>query len=252
MKKLAEYIHNKYVSLKGLDNEITEKLSNLEGYEITECCGDYCGYGCCDGDCGIKPSCQDNTLAVVNPVGSVTTPEVEYPPIFKSAPKVQDVFNVHAACSYKCRFNSEREHANNEPVVLTDNEPNTCGKYLESDILRNDVLSICKEFELHDPVLLLRADNSIQLFGIKFSGTNGAECSIKNSLIDVADILTKLEKKKEVNWAQVLDVSIDNVDDIYDFLITCILDNEKYDKDLEKQAAKDMFPHPINNLGKKL
>lgn len=261
MKKLAEYINNQYISLKGLDKEVIEKLSNLEGYEINECCCNSC---CDDGcPCGCEapdltcsdPDIQAQALALsATPPGSIgIRPEIKYPPIFKSAPKVQDAIELHSECSYKCRFQNETIRAKGEPVILIDTSATLdCGKYFMSELLHNDILSISKEFGFNYPIALFRSDGTIQLFFVKFSGTNGKEGSIKNSLIDVADILTKLEKRNEVEWAQVLDVSIDNIDDLYDFLLTCTLNKEKYDKDLEKQAEKDKFPHPINNLGKKL
>ena len=67
MKKLTEYIRNKYVSLKGLDESVVERLSNMEGYEITECCGSYSDdcYGYdepCDGSC--ETTCAGKAVPV--------------------------------------------------------------------------------------------------------------------------------------------------------------------------------------------
>lgn len=52
------------------------------------------------------------------------------------------------------------------------------------------------------------------------TGTNGAEGSIKNSLIEVYDVLNQMEKWENVNHVDVADVSIDRPDDLYDFAIT--------------------------------
>ena len=55
-----------------------------------------------------------------------------------------------------------------------------------------------------------------------------------------------LETRKEIAWAQVLDIAIDNVDDLYTFLFTCTFEKEKYDKELEEKSKKNEFPNPIN------
>ncbi len=251
MKKLTEFINNKYVSLKDLDESVVEMLSNLEGYEITECCG------CCDGscDCGVGgycPNCDCETTcepeAALAPIAKPieVCPEVKYKNIFASYPKVMDLYNVHGEFNYKCRFQSEYERANSEPIIFTDDGCLDCGKYFMCKGLHDDILTICSDCELSYPVLLFRNNGDIQLFAIKHMGTNGQECSIKNSLIDAADTLAKLEKRKEISWAQVLDVAIDNLDDLYTFLFTCTFEKEKYDKELEARAAKNEFPHPIN------
>ena len=258
MKKLAEYINNQYICLKGLDKNIIEKLSNLEGYEITECCG--CCDDCCQCGCDIpcEPtvgSCVDPCVPCANTLVPATNtepdPVTKYTNIFSCSPKVMDLYNAHGEFSYKCRFNDEYQRSNSEPLVFY--EPGSVmGNMSMSPKLREDILSICKDEGLSQPVLLLRANGDIQLFAIKHMGTNGKECSIKNSLFDAADTLTKLEKRKEITWAQVLDVAIDNLDDLYTFLFTVVFDKEKYEKDLETRAKKNEFPHPINNLGKKL
>lgn len=62
-----------------------------------------------------------------------------------------------------------------------------------------------------------------QITFIKHTGSNGKECSIKQSLMDVYFLLNDLEREERVEWAQVLDVSIDVLDDVYDFAITLIL-----------------------------
>ena len=254
MKKLAEYINNQYICLKGLDKNIVEKLSNLEGYEITECCG------CCDDSCSYGCDIPGEASYTVDPsvpvsTGSCTTlepdPITKYTNIFSGYPKVMDLYNAHGEFSYKCRFNDEYQRSNSEPLVFYEPSSNM-GNMSMSPKLREDILSICKDQELSNPVLLLRANGDIQLFAIKHMGTNGKECSIKNSLLDAADTLTKLEKRKEITWAQVLDVAIDNLDDLYTFLFTVVFEKEKYEKDLETRANKNEFPHPINNLGKKL
>ncbi len=250
MKKLTEYIQNKYVSLKGLDESVVERLSNMEGYEITECCGSYAGdcdncYGYdepCDGSC--ETTCPDTAIPVATaPI--VQDPAAKYTGIFVSAPKVMDLYNAHSEFSYKCRFNDEYQRSNSEPLIFYEPSSNM-GNMSMSLKLRDDILTICSEYGLSEPVLLLRANGDIQLFCIKHMGTNGKECSIKNSLSDAAVILAKLETRKEITWAQVLDIAIDNADDLYTFLFTCTFEKEKYNKELEERAKKNEFPNPIN------
>jgi hypothetical protein len=79
------------------------------------------------------------------------------------------------------------------------------------------------------PIVLTREDGSVQLFFIKGTGTNGKEGSIKNSLIEVAELLEDLDEMEEITWSQVLDASIDNADDVYTFVITCTVDINKFE-----------------------
>ena len=41
--------------------------------------------------------------------------------------------------------------------------------------------------------------------------------------MDIYFLLNDLEREEHVEWAQVLDISIDVLDDVYDFAITLIL-----------------------------
>ena len=41
--------------------------------------------------------------------------------------------------------------------------------------------------------------------------------------MDIYFLLNDLEREEKVEWAQVLDISIDVLDDVYDFAITLIL-----------------------------
>lgn len=245
MKNLKEYMDNKYVSLKGLDTDVIEKLKNIDGAIISECCCGCCDCGC-DASCACDIPCEPEAALAPAPVAfTEPDPVTNYTQIFSGCPKVMDLFNAHSAFTYKCRFNDEYQRSNSEPLLFYEPGSNM-GNMSMSGKLRDDILSICKDEELMEPVLLLRANGDIQLFAAKRMGTNGKECSIKNSLINAAATLTKLEKKKEIVWAQVLDVAIDNLDDLYTFLFTVVFDKEKYEKDLEQRAAKEEFPHPIN------
>lgn len=241
MKKLSEYINNQYISLKGLDKEVIEKLSNLDGQAINEC-----DCGCCNYDCGcdVPCSCEPCDGTAIAPASTPIDPIINLKSKFYSNPKVYDLLDTHTALDYKYRFISEYARSLKEPVLFYDY---IGAQYNNSTKLRDDVLSICEDFELLWPVLMVKGDGVIQLFAAKKFGTNGEECSIKSSLIDAADTLSKLEKRKEVDWAQVLDVSIDNLDDLYDFLFTVTFNKEKYDKELEDKKEKQLKDNsPIN------
>ena len=240
MKRFADYINTKYISLAGLDEEVVEKLSNLNGTMINECdcgccrCGDYgdCDYGC--GSC--EPGCSDATT-MASPMPVVQDPITQAKAQLYAQPKVYDLLNIHTLLDYKYRFMSEYRRCLSEPVLFNDD---MTAQYNDSDKFRDDVLTLCDDFNLLWPVLLIKCDGTIQLFAAKKFGSNGEECSIKSSLVDAASILTKLEKRKEVEWAQILDVSIDNLDDLYDFLFTVTFKKEKYDDEIAAKREKQM------------
>lgn len=249
MKSLNDFINNQYISFDGLEKEVIEKLSNLKGQMINEC---DCGCCCCEpypydatSSCDVPCECP-NTVA---PTPALPVdPMTKFKNIFACSPKVYDLLDAHTSFDYKARFTSEYKRSMEEPILLFDNMIPTVG-YSSSNKLHDDVLTLCKDFDLMWPVLMFKSNGDIQLFAAKKFGSNGEECSIKSSLISAADILTKLEKRKEVDWAQVLDVSIDNLDDLYDFLFTVTLNKEKYDKELEDMKTKQLKDnHPTNIL----
>ena len=75
-------------------------------------------------------------------------------------------------------------------------------------------------------------------------GYEEKEKTIKKGLEDVAKILGKLEGKDEITWAQVLDVSINNVGNVYNFLVTCNVETTNFQmtvddyKKLQKKFEK--------------
>lgn len=241
MKRFADYINNKYISLAGLDEEVVEKLSNLDGAMINECdCGCCrCGDGCCEPYAlpGDATACTNNTCGVPTPAPVPVDPAVLYKEKFYGMPKVYDLLDAHTTLDYRCRFISEYQRSMKEPILFYDCD--VVG-YSDSTKLRDDVLTLCDDFELLWPVMLIKNDGTIQLFAAKKFGSNGEECSIKSSLVDAAAILTKLEKRKEIEWAQVLDVSIDNLDDLYDFLFTVTFKKDKYDEEITAKREKQM------------
>ena len=269
MKKLADFIHNQYVSLKNLDESVAERFKNLDGYEINEC--DCCGcedpYAC---DVAVPIStepCVDGTVAPVcnsfgrfNSVYDVTR-ELD------THPTVQTLYDIHSQFG-GYSFDANRDGYYTEPLYFGTkivvgnaiggevvNRENGDMPASEADgatpVVYNDVPTrnnktiykvvkeICSTHTFQSPVIETKINGEVQVYVVKHCGTNGKEGSIKSSLEEVVKILDKLDAKSEVKWSQVLDVSIDNLDDIYFFVITFVLDADKvretYD---EKKSGK--------------
>lgn len=92
--------------------------------------------------------------------------------------------------------------------------------------LSNDKLMEINKFidkyKLSHSVLEMNENKDLQLTFVYFSGTNGIEGNIKSSLLEVYNLMNEIEKEHDVVWIQVLDVSIDSLDDVYSFAITII------------------------------
>lgn len=82
---------------------------------------------------------------------------------------------------------------------------------------------LIKKYKMQYVVLEQDDNKKPQITFIKHTGSNGKECSIKQSLMDIYFLLNDLEREEKVEWSQVLDISIDVLDDVYDFAITLIL-----------------------------
>lgn len=219
MKSINEIIENKTISLKGYDKEITEKLSNLNNYYINECC-------CCGCDCKCSEPCETPQSFIY------FYSENEIVNKLKTDVKVQDIFNLHNQFGDRFRYvpNGKEMDIVFQPLYFKDN---TCypGNIIEIPTLFTNakfyafIQKIVKEFNFTYPTVLSKCDGKIQLFFIMGGGTNGEECSIKSSLVKAVQVLNGLEGHKEIDWAQVLDVSIDNLDDVYNFVVTCTIEN---------------------------
>ena len=106
MKKLENYVKNLYVSLKGINEELKDKIKNLEGYEINECCD----CGCCNicDPCGCDAKCCEpkatiaNTTYIPNQFGRFNS-EQEIIRELDSQPKVMTLYDIHSQFS---RFSS--------------------------------------------------------------------------------------------------------------------------------------------------
>ena len=220
--------NKKYVSLKGLDKNISEHLENLGGKEINECCCD------CEAKCCGEPTCGDPAFVCFHS-------QYEVIDRLKYNVKVQDLFNINRQFLNR-QFMFGGATPDDVLVPLYFKELQMIQQQIPSGILvpvteqsteLNSKLygfinTLLKEYKMTYPIVLTKSDGSIQLFFVKGTGTNGKECSIKSSLIEVAELLENLDNKKEIIWSQVLDASIDNLDDVYNFVITCIIDKNKF------------------------
>lgn len=234
MKSLEEFVNNKSINLDILEHKyMAIRLSNIDNYTINECCCDCCK--CCG-------PCEDNPFIYFYS-------EAEIINKLKTTVTVQDLFHLHEQFGFKYRFKGENPGQVSEPLYFKELQ----GTPINTDLLgaldantpnaqfnpkiHNFINNICQDYKLTYPIVLSRVDNKIQLFFIKGTGTNGEENSIKSSLIELYNILDKLDHDKYIDWSQVLDVSIDNCDDVYDFVITCTINANDF---IYKPEIKDL------------
>lgn len=78
-----------------------------------------------------------------------------------------------------------------------------------------------KIHELYSRYIINWEDNNDFFVSFVYhSGTNGKENSIKNSLLEVYNMLNDIETWDNVEYVIVEDIAIDILDDVYDFAIT--------------------------------
>ena len=273
MKNLDAYMKNLYISLEDIDEELKDKIKNLEGYQITECCG--C---CCDGECGCDCTCDKavccepdsgiSGLGITNPIianqfGRFNN-ETEVTRELDTLPKVTTLYDIHSQFD---RFNFvqdvKRGHIeplyfghknyslNGSEVIIRQNgdmpqrEANPESIEQLYDVATNQnkkiyksVKDIVDSFDFKCPVVQTKINGEVQVYVIKTTGTNGKEGSIKSSLEEVAKILGKLDTRAEIKWSQVLDVAIDNIDDLYTFVITFVFNSDKVRETIKAEPIK--------------
>ena len=233
MKNLKAYMKDLYISLDDINEELKDKIINLEGYEINECHG--CG---CLGDvecCPCEPECDkccDPTTVVINQFGRFNS-ELEITRELDVQPKVNTLYDIHSQFG-RFNFVKDIKKTHVEPLYFGHKECCTMNEPVKYDVetIQNKkiykvVTDIVNTFDLVSPVVQTKINGEVQVYAVKCTGSNGKENSIKTSLEEVAKILTKLDSKSEIQWSQVLDVSIDNIDDLYAFVITFVLDADK-------------------------
>ena len=228
------------ISLEGIDEEFASKINNLNEAPIYECCG----CGCC---CNPEPcdTCCDKCCNTIKSFGF--TSEYQVVDRLSYVPAVDDLYQIHWQFGNKYMFHPENESEIKEPlyfngsveysvpripknsVGLVQSPDNTIIPFNKSKKLYDFIKDLCTSYDMNYPVVLEHC-GKVQLFFIKSTGDNKIEGSIKDSLTEVAKVLGKLDDKSEITWSQVLNVSIDNLDDLYYFLITCTIDMSKFNK----------------------
>lgn len=227
------------ISLEGIDEEFASKINNLNEAPIYECCGCEC---CCD------PEPCDKCCNTVKSFGF--TSEYQVVDRLSYVPVVDDLYQIHWQFGNKYMFHPENESEIKEPLyfngsieysvpripktpgtlsVNIDNPNVAVVPFNKSKKLYDFVKDLCTAYDMNYPVVLEHC-GKVQLFFVKSTGNNKIEGSIKDSLTEVAKVLGKLDDKSEITWSQVLNVSIDNLDDLYYFLITCTVDMSKFNK----------------------
>lgn len=231
MKKFTETykIENK-VSLEGFEEQIQEKLKNIDGQNINECCccSDYCG-DCCKSDCSTQlcsdPPCSDLKLSSFRIKYNSNTEIVNK---LKTDVKVSDLYDIVSQFNMTSyRSASVKDILDNSPLYFYENTmcSTACPMMLNSSTkIEQFVKSLCKKHGFKAPIILGFADGTTSLFCVKHTGTNGKEASIKNSLLEIYEILNLLEENEEISNASCVDISIDNIDDVYAFLVRISLD----------------------------
>lgn len=221
MKSFNKYNNTKLISLEGLEENVIEKFNNINGQQINECC---C---CCCDPCNNDKCCNSQFIYFYS--------ENEIICKLKSDVKVQDLYNLHSQFGYKFRFKSENPTDVCEPLYFSELQGQPINTNLLGELSANMqnaqynpkvndfVKKLCDTYKFTYPVVLSKVDNTVQLFFIKETGTNGKENSIKNSLLEVYELLSELDKNKLIGHSQILDISIDNTDDVYTFLVTCFI-----------------------------
>ena len=224
-KKIPQVIDKNIVSLIDIDESIANKIKNIDGYKINECCGYCTGENtCCDSMCLPDPGYDQiswfySEQEIVNKLKTNVT--------------VQDILNIDMQFN-KFRFIGGpgdlnilyfKESAN---VKVMQQFNVGLANYSSNKSLYDFINNMCETYKLSYPICLTRLDGKIQLFFVKLTGSNGKEGSIKSSLTQIAKTLGDFEKDENITSSQVLDVSIDNADDVYSFVITVVCDQTKF------------------------
>lgn len=269
MKDLNAYINNLYISLDGIDEEFKDKIQNLEGYKINECCGCCdCGADCCPCEPECDKCCDPNSqslapqVCIPNQFGRFNS-EQEIVRELDTKPTVSTLYDIHSQFG-RFNFVKDVKRMHTEPLYFGHKDYCVSGEAINRESgdmptkeadpqnveqlydvvtyqnkkIYKVVTDIVDTFELVSPVVQTKINGEVQVYAVKHTGSNGKENSIKTSLEEVAKILAKLDSKSEIQWSQVLDVSIDNIDDLYAFVITFVLDPNKVRETMKPEVIE--------------
>ena len=235
MKKFTETfkIENK-VSLEGLDQQVQERLKDIEGQVIDECC---CGCGC---------GCGGSDLKCCEPINCAPCSQDEqcfsltYYTESQILKKLETDVTVQDLYSIRTQFNLGQPYRPSEVNQIIDGSPlffvekgftnierggvMQANRLQDNKAVLNIIKSFSKKYGIGDAVVVNYITGGAAVFGIKHTGTNGEEGSIKNSLLEIYNTLNSLQEMPEVSNASVCHVSIDACDDVYAFLFRIALD----------------------------
>lgn len=234
MKKFTETykIENK-VSLEGLEEQVQEKFKDIDGKIIDECCCCGCTTCCSDVECGepVWQGVPNYPFKYYNEQEIIKKLETDV--------TVQDIISIKQQFNCGVRFSEVRDMINNSPLYFEEKLPcyGSCDTSSGVSILNasknlynnkqvyNFINKLMKENGLCDPIVYSTIDGRNIVYFLKHTGTNGKEASIKNSLLEIYEMLNKIEEYPEVKHTSVSHVSIDAADDVYAFLVRVSLDN---------------------------
>ncbi len=230
MKKFTETYKNTKLDLSSLDNEIQERFSNLNGQPITECCCDCCAPKCCEPCCG-EICCGNTDLCSFKTMFYTESQVVN---------KILTTFIVQDVYAMFEQFNVGRIRSTEVNAILADaplffseqcvvpadncNALDSIRVIKDSKTINGFIKSIIKKYGLKNPIVLLRTDGSVNIYFLMNTGTNGKEGSIKNSLNQIYQLLNCLDECEEIEHSNCINISIDNADDVYTFLISVTLE----------------------------
>ena len=219
MRKFTDtYKTIKKISLDEFDESVKTKLKEIDGMIVSEYCCDIC------------QKCQCPDTSTDQPIGQLPITffnENDVISALKSNAKVQTLFSI--TNQFNCdRFRSTeaRTFLNSEPLYFLETQGLYSPQHIFDDSMFNRfVKGLMKKHGLECPVILTDVSGQTTVFALKHAGTNGKECSIKNSLMDIYNLLEALDSHEEVSKSSCADISIDNLDDVYTFLVTIYVDN---------------------------
>lgn len=222
MKKFTEtYKIDNKVSLDEFEEHIQEKLKDIDGHIIDECCG-CCG--CCCGEPKCSSSCCIEEPTKI-PISFYNENDVIS--ALKTDAKVRTLFNIDN--QFNCdRFRSTEANnfIKNEPLYFTETMGLVSPQHISGDPRFNQfVKNLAKKHGLECTVVLSECTGQVTVFALKHTGSNGKECSIKNSLMEIYNLLESIDEHEEVVNSSCTDVAIDNLDDVYTFSLAIYIDN---------------------------
>ena len=163
MKKFNKY--NRYISLKGLDQNLIERFENLNGKQINECCG------CC-----CEPECCKEIISPQYLVYIKYYTENEVINNLKGQVKVQDLFDINRQFINK-NFLFNGASPADSIIPLYFKEPGISDQINPIDTIKkgtnyntklyNFINALIKKYKMTYPTILTRTDGSVQLYFIK-------------------------------------------------------------------------------------